>query len=269
VIDDMSMGIRDPYNVVLAAIKPPARVQHQKLISSAKTTIHKANPMNANVNSICSSVKSLHDLWRNIEGGYPYNYQNLTQSKAEVMLRALKYTSGQRVLEMGCNSGLYTLIMSNYASSVDAIDIDGPSILRAKAGFDFARSNGWCADNINFECAGVIEFINDHADYDCFVASLALYYLNDDAVVKLRDYIRNHISRIIVQCRPARKKLVENNPQYGRVTYTSLYNGLYDLSDNLNFLQDCGFKEVLVYGMGEIENDSCPALIADKNGLFD
>jgi len=254
----------------VVALTPPPKTQTLKFFSnSGKTSHQQESPMNQNINAICSSIHSLHAVWRDIEGNYPHNYQNLSQSKAQVMLRALKFTLGQRVLEMGCNSGLYTLIMSNYASSVDAIDIDGPNIQRAKAGFDFAQSNGWCADNINFECSGIIEFINDRADFDCFVASLVLYYLKDDEVVKLRDYIRKNINRIIVQCRPARKKLVENNPQYGLVSYTSLYNGLYDISDNLNFLHDCGFKDVLVYGMGEIENDACPVLIADKNGLFE
>lgn len=220
--------------------------------------------ISSNVKSICSSISSFYELWRDIDGSYPYNYQNLSQLKSQTMLRAISYTKERKVLEIGCNSGLYTLMISNYASSIDAIDIDYANVQRALAGFRFARSNGWCLNNINFECARATEFLANHEEYDCLVAALVLYYFKDDEIMMIKDYIQKNISRLIIQCRPARRKLVENNPQYGRVSYTSLYGGMYDIAGNLQFINDCGFRDVRIFGMGDMEDDHCPVIIADK-----
>jgi SAM-dependent methyltransferase len=218
----------------------------------------------SNIQSIVSSVPKLHEIWATVIGGYPSNYQTLSIQKGRVMLRGLAYAQGLDVLEAGCNSGLYSIILSNYANSVTGVDFDDKNIERAVLSFEYAIKNNLCIDNIRFVHSDLISCLPSLQNVNCLVASLFLYYLKDDELVTLRDFIRQQVQTIIIQCRPDRHKLVFGKPEYGNVSNLSLYNGLYDLPDNINFVRDCGFPDITVLGLDLINEEVCPVLVAKR-----
>lgn len=219
---------------------------------------------NTKTQNIFSSVSKLHEIWASIKGGYPSNYQTLSIHKGRVMFRALAHAQDLDVLEAGCNSGLYSIILSNYAKSVTGVDFDKINIDRALLSFDYAKKNNLCRENIEFFHSDLISALPKSQHANCLVASLFLYYLHDNELLVLRDFIREKIQTIIIQCRPDRHKLVFGKPEYGNVSNLSLYNGLYDLPDNIDFLRDCGFPDITILGLDLISEEVCPVLVAKR-----
>jgi hypothetical protein len=216
------------------------------------------------IQKIQSLLPDFHGIWASVPGGYPSDYQTLAIHKGRVMTRALTHAQGLNVLEAGCNSGLYSIILSNYAKSIIAVDYDKINISRALLGFEFAKKNNLCEKDIEFLHSDLISTLSHLENVDCFVASLFLYYLIDEELITLQNFIRKQINTIIIQCRPDRHKLVSGNPQFGNVSNLSLYNGLYDLPDNIQFIRDCGFTDVLVMGLDLTSEEVCPVLVAKR-----
>ena len=207
-----------------------------------------------------TSLPELQKLWDNIEGGYPANYQNLNSPKARAFLRALSYLNDLDIVEIGCNSGLFSCLVSNVANSIYSVDIDNGNILRSKITFDYFFSKGLCKNNITFKCGNIVDLFPKISDSNCLIATCVLYHLRDNELCVLIDFIKQHIKTLIVQCRPERRKLVENGI-LNNVSNLKMYNGLYDLPDNVNFIRDCGFVDITILGVSESKGAACPVLI--------
>lgn len=220
--------------------------------------------MNDAINVITCSEPKFHELWATVPGSYPPDYQTLKIHKGRVMKRALAQTVGRNVLEAGCNSGLYSLILSNYADSVVCVDYDRANIDRASLVYRYALDSRMCRENIRFVNSDIISALRSAGEVDCLVASLFLYYLYDEDLLVIQRFIRDRIGMLVVQCRPDRHKLVYGNPQFGNVSNLTLYNGLYALGDNIDFIRDCGFSDILILGLEQTSEEVCPVLIAKR-----
>jgi hypothetical protein len=212
---------------------------------------------------IINSIDEFHRIWKSIDGGYPYDYQNLESGQTQTLLGALGNDINLgNVLEIGCNTGIYSLVISNFSSHVHAVDINNENIVRARLGMSYALKNGFIRDNITFYRDSVVNMIvNNGSNYNTCIATLVLYYLSDGELLQLMSFIKNSIKTLIIQCRPDRDKMVDGKEdQFGKASYTSLYNGLFKLNDNVDFFRDLGFEGIEIFGMSR----ACPVIVGRK-----
>lgn len=139
------------------------------------------------------------------------------------------------MLDIGCNSGLSSLIAAFAASQVLGCDRNPVLIARAKAG-----KNAVCSardfSSVCFEVGDFTDFLRD--DIDAIVAARVLYHLTDEGVGRLSDFITSREKfTVVVHTRPGRRKGA-----------TKVYNGLVDVQDVSQFFSDLGLEMVSEWG---------------------
>jgi 2-polyprenyl-3-methyl-5-hydroxy-6-metoxy-1,4-benzoquinol methylase len=167
-------------------------------------------------------------------------------SKSVALIRQLEQLKGLRVLDIGCNSGLYSCLAATTAKSVLGCDVEPVLIERARSAAKYFQPLIG-SDNVEFRQGSFIEVL-DH-QFDAIVASLVLYHIGDMALDLLGQYLKAHKPMVILQARPERAKAFLANPDWQTVSTTTKYNGMYTVESNLEFLRDCGYESASVYGM--------------------
>lgn len=233
--------------------KPPEKKE------SIKTTNPKSNEL---FNIAFTHINNLHKVWRTVETGYPGDYQDLTE-KSEPLIKCLPLLSESRVLDIGCNAGMYSLLVARYAHSVVGIDTSSQLISRANMTKEYFEENVYSAHNVNFLTGNFADIINE-IEVDAVLASLVLYHVGDANIEILRDFLREKSKKILIQARPQRLEAYKDHPEWGTVSNTKLYNGLYTVEDCLNFLRDCGFDDAKVLHMNAYYYEYFPIIFSEK-----
>lgn len=201
--------------------------------------------------------------WREADGNssvdISYDYQKL-DAITGLVISGLGRFSGSNVLDIGCNSGLHSLLVSSVAKSVTGCDQQELFINRAKKAKAYLDGNYIQTSSLRFAISDFREQLNP--DIDSIIANRILYHLSDESVDFLADFIRRNVSKMMIQCRPKRDIVYSGRD----ICQTKRYNGLYKVHDCVNFLVDCRFTELDVWGLRELWNngENFPVIFARK-----
>jgi SAM-dependent methyltransferase len=207
-------------------------------------------------------VGQLYRKWDILDknSGYPINYQGITD-KSEPLLARFNHLTGRNVLDIGCNSGLYSYVAGYYAKSVIGCDVEQLLIDRARVGQKFF-ADFYDARKVQFHCGNFVDKMTN--EIDAIVAACVLYHIGDDNLIKLMDFLMAKKPMIILQVRPARAAAFSHNSAWGTVSTTTLFGGMFRLDDNLEFLRACNYDNVIVAGLNSTSfyGETFPVLIA-------
>ena len=176
-------------------------------------------------------------------GGYPKDYQRVDQKTLPV-IDALETFSGKHVLELGSNFGMYSLLMTEYARKVVALEIDKSIFNVSLKWRKYFETRGMPFDNLEQINGAASEMVK--IDYDALLLTLVLYHLNDDEIDVLVEDARKKCEKIIVQCRPGRAIASQRGSFTGHVSKTSRFDGLYEIAGNIRLLEAIGMKNISV-----------------------
>lgn len=216
--------------------------------------------------NVARDMETVHSIWamdkKSINNSYPSDYQDLS-AKSLALAKEFYRFSGKNVLDIGCNSGLYSYLMGHQGSSVTACDISNELLSRAEA------SRSYFANL--FDCTNVSFYQGNFADkldgkVNAILACCVLYHIGDTNLRKLQDYLKENDCLIMIQARPQRGEAFIKHPEWGAVSHTKLYNGIYTLEDNINFLRDSGYERIEIVGLQSTAffSEYFPIIIAEK-----
>lgn len=191
------------------------------------------------------SVDKLHAIWRTISPDHVYypDYQELNE-QAIAVIDSLPIFKGTEVLDIGCNSGLFSYFCSNHANSVLGCDTIPEMISRANA-VRLVASQFSDPSKVDFVCADFTTLLRK-ATFTGIIATRILYHIGDQSLKLLADYLTDSKPSILIQPRPNREIGFGLHPEWGKVSTTTRYGGMYKVEDNIAFLRDCGYDCVKV-----------------------
>ena len=177
------------------------------------------------------------DAWKTEDGGskYPFDYQNPGGYFTKMMSKAIPYIENRRVLDIGCNAGLNSLIAAFSAKKVIGCDRNDVLVARANAAKD-ALEEYRTFSNLSFATGDFSRFLTE--EVNAIIVARVLYHLTDEGIEKLKRFINSLDDFVlVVHTRPGRKR-----------SATQVYNGLIELEDIEEFFADAGLRLVDSWG---------------------
>lgn len=191
------------------------------------------------------------------------DYQALNSNIGRALVDKLHLLKEGNVLDIGCNSGLYSLLAAPYVKSMIGCDVKKGYIDRAEVAKKYFEQNIYSVSNVRFVNANFTELLT--SDIDCVIASKVLYHLGDKNIEILKEFLSSGSKRILIQPRPQRHIKFKSHPEWCTVSVTKLYNGLYKVEDCLELLRDCGFDRAEISSMNICTNkEYFPVIFAAK-----
>jgi len=192
-------------------------------------------------------IGGLHALWKeqSPEFGYYPTYQDVNE-KSVALIEQLPRFRGRHLLDIGCNSGLYSCLAARSAASVLGCDVEPVLIARARSAAAHLAPH-LPAGSIDFRLGSFTDALDGR--FDAVLASLVLYHVGDEALARLAQFLKAHKPLVILQVRPARAEAFAAKPEWKTVSTTQKYGGMYTVEGNLEFLRDCGYENATVHGM--------------------
>lgn len=193
-------------------------------------------------------IGGLHDLWKeqSPEFGYYPTYQDVNE-KSVALIEQLPRFRGRHLLDIGCNSGLYSCLSARVAASVLGCDVEPVLIARARAAAAHLAPH-LPAGCVDFKHGSFVDALGG-GRFDAVLASLVLYHVGDEALASLAAFLKARKPLVILQVRPARAEAFAAKPEWKTVSTTQKYGGMYTVEGNLEFLRDCGYENATVHGM--------------------
>jgi len=214
------------------------------------------------IQKLTEHIHSLHGVWENIHDSYPRNYQDIT-SESESLIKCLPLLANSNVIDIGCSSGMNTLLAGRYSHSVIGVDPSEQLIKRALLAKKYFDDHVYSVHNVKFLNGNFSDYINK-LNVDAVLASLVLYHLEDSNIEILSNFLKATAKKILIQARPQRMEAFKSHPEWGVVSTTTLYNGLYKTEDCLNFIRDCGFVDASILYMDTYYHEYFPIIYAEK-----
>lgn len=209
-----------------------------------------------------NEIEELYKQWNQLgcETGYPTNYQGVT-TKSEPLLLELEVFSNRNVLDIGCNSGLYSYFAGIFAKSVLGCDLEKLLVDRAVSARPFFNSI-FDTSSIEFYQGNFVNKLTP--EVSGIIAACVLYHVGDENLQILMEFLTANKPTVVLQVRPSRGEVFLMNPDWGCVSNTKLFNGMFRIEDNLNFLRTCGYDNVRVVGLNttSFHGEFFPILIA-------
>lgn len=194
--------------------------------------------------------------------GYPKDYQRVDQ-KTRPVIGKLDLFAGRRVLEIGSNFGMYSLLMSGIADRVTALEPNAPIHRTSLQWKSFFESRGFDFPNVRFVNEGVVHAAG--VDYDALLMTLVLYHLTNDEIDLLIEDARAKCEVAIVQCRPGRAAARDRGSFGGYLSRTDRFDGLFDIASNVRFLRALGMKEISITVSPDLLGDEVfPVLVGRR-----
>lgn len=211
-------------------------------------------------------AKQLSDVWASVAvdaGTVATSSYQAISDIGRVLIDQLPRLAGARVLDIGCNSGLYSLLASRYVRSVTGCDVKAGYIARAEAAKKYFREHIHPVDNVRFVLGGFNELLTD--EVDAIVVAKVLYHLGDQNIAELREFLSRGKKSVLIQARPQRAQAFKRHPEWHQLSVTKIYNGLYGLEDCLDFLRDCNFDKAEVTAMNvATRSEYFPVIFAER-----
>ena len=185
-------------------------------------------------------------------------------AKNAAVHRALDGEAGRRLVELGCNSGLYSCFAAmRGAESVLGLDLDARAIEQARAIAEIFRRQGRLDRPVSFERFDIREHPELLADRDTLLACAVLYHLGPVAwlVAAIR---ASSITRLILQGDTARERAIGRKNRPGQPGYeldAKTWGNVLGTADGLRrFIGSCGFEVVRTL----TRSAQYPVLIAER-----
>lgn len=188
-------------------------------------------------------IGDLISAWRRVDDSAPIaaDYQKL-DGITNLVTKGLGYFRDSNVLDIGCNSGLHSIVVSSVSNKVIGCDPNEVFIRRARNGLAELIMNGKMKGFVNFYCSDFVELLD--RDINGIILARILYHIGDERLSLLMEGLQSKIEKVLIQCRPGRVSVYQNQD----VAVTKKYNGLYRVEDCLSLLGDVGFREARVWG---------------------
>jgi 2-polyprenyl-3-methyl-5-hydroxy-6-metoxy-1,4-benzoquinol methylase len=219
------------------------------------------------ITAVQSADEVFEKLYPQLEAGWgadPDMYQG-DNVRARNVIDHLQFLEGCRVLDIGCNFGLYSLLLAPLAASVHGIDISTKCISKADAAKQHFRTHVYDTSNVTFEKAGMYNIDHATAEYDAVLACNVLYHLSDSEIGTLKTILES-CRKVFFQMRPRRKMAFEKNKEtFHYISRNSVCGGMYTVGHAIDFLQPLGFRDFTICGE---ENYWCdepfPVILAER-----
>jgi hypothetical protein len=196
---------------------------------------------------------------------YPANYQDVS-GKTEILVSALNIFADSKLLDVGSNFGLFSLLSAKYCRTVTGLEREEKIFEASGAVKEFLAKVGYRVGNVEFYKGTVSQGLSAY-DFDSMLLSLVLYHMNDSEIGIIGDALRNRCERVVIQARPGRKQKFQSGSLTDFVSNTTLYNGLISASDNVNFLRDCGFSDIKIINLPHLyDGEDFPLIVGAKSG---
>lgn len=253
---------KDKNNIFAIETINLAKIENE-IISETNIDLRKNNNTQPNnlISIISEHISKIQSEWNKIEDNYPSNYQDLNE-KSKALIKHLHLLQDTNAIDIGCNSGMYTLLAARFCNSIIGTDTNKSMIERACIAKNYFENNIYSAHNTKFHLGNFADCLN--SKINSVIASLVLYHIGDENVKILGNFINKNCNKIIIQARPQRDKAFEKNKHWMTVSNTKLYNGLYKIEDCLNFLRDNGFNDAKVLSMNTFYHEYFPIIYAEK-----
>lgn len=174
---------------------------------------------------------------------YPKDYQRIDQ-KTEFVVRNLSLFDGCRVVDLGSNFGMFSLLLASHAECVWGIERSKEFVDISSAVQNYFTGEGFSLANVSFLNASSPEIAK--VNYNAILATLVLYHLSDEEVDCLIEDAKSKCERIMLQARPGRAIMWNSGRLPDYTSRNTRFNGLYDVADNIRFLHALGFQKITV-----------------------
>ena len=180
----------------------------------------------------------------------------------------LAYLEGASVLDIGCNSGLYSLLAGAVANRVVGIDGHAEFIELADRARVFFQENMYDVAHVTFHQVTFERLNLVDLKIDCVLACNVLYHLTDYEIERLASLLES-CQKAFFQMRPRRRLAYERHPDtFYYVSRTTKYGGLYTVGHALEMLQDTGFRRLRVECEESYwDDESFPLVLAERKAL--
>jgi 2-polyprenyl-3-methyl-5-hydroxy-6-metoxy-1,4-benzoquinol methylase len=151
--------------------------------------------------------KQLHDeISSQWEGEVFQNWDRVSSSIPLFEKKLLPHLAGRRVLEIGCNAGIYAWHIAPIARSYIGIDASENFIRQAHVTARHIQGAP-----VSFVHAALRDFKPGQADYDAVFASYVLYHVTDEEVEIFEKVIAPRCDLLVVQFRTRKKRSVNSH----------------------------------------------------------
>lgn len=219
-------------------------------------------PSNFGVSDVLELAPDLTRLIASAGSEYPPDYQQISP-KSTFVLNNLPVFEGKRVVDIGSNFGIYTMLISRYAHSVVGMERSPKIFDAANLVLNYLKGRGFSLENVTFRNQSA-EYIKE-LDVNAALISLVLYHLQDSIIDEIFNFLTHRCETVVLQARPARYKAFQKGLLTDHVSVNTKYNGLFDLDDNLQLVHDCGFKKIRIDVNPELYyGEVFPVIVASK-----
>ena len=230
------------------------------------------NISRAEIKAIISSQKK---WYQNIPFGLLLNTHRRWQDyvrrairmpQEQIVLRHFPDVRGKRVIDIGCNAGLYSVESScRGASHVVGVDVNPAAIEQANIVREVYRRQGKPVGEIEFHAGDISESLQLVSDRHVLFACCVLYHLGP--VANLSDSIReSSMEKMVIQGNTVRMARIgeKNHPEApGYEPENQTWgNILSDVAGITSFVERCGFRVADVHHA----KSQFPLVISQRNG---
>jgi predicted TPR repeat methyltransferase len=158
-----------------------------------------------------------------------YNKKKIDDQFDNLIEPYSSFYKNQKILDIGCNSGIVTYALSFFAKGCIGVEQGGNSWTHIEEVTEKHAGN-----TVKFVNSSLESFLQGNADFDMVFACQVLYYLSPSEVDLLK-------SKLISQCSKAMLISSETRAM-GHKSYDVKDNGLHTYKNIVKLLEECGFK---------------------------
>lgn len=203
----------------------------------------------------------LRDLWgADAEGVYQFD-----NPRARTVIENLGLLRGRRILDIGCNSGIYSLLAAKNAEHVCGVDVGENFIRMAQAAKGWFQSHLHDVSHVQFVQSPLESLKPEEHSFDTVIATNVLYHLTDYEIGIVEKLLAS-CRHAFFQMRPRRQMAYERNKDsFFFVSRNTRCGGLYTLGHAMEFLQELGFRHFEIRGEENYWGDEpFPIIVATR-----
>jgi cyclopropane fatty-acyl-phospholipid synthase-like methyltransferase len=157
-----------------------------------------------------SQLSSLNKKWRKISPK-----QKIYQAPNKRLANAMEnfdFLKGCNVLDIGCNQGLHSLMLSNISNSVIGLEGNENTYKRALCTQKHFSSLGYNSSNVTFVNSPLKDF-NDYEGVNAILACCCIYNMNDENIDNFIAILKQ-CHKLIYQTRPAANSRIKDRSRH-------------------------------------------------------